>query len=251
MDNVGNITHLHFESTALQPGSADAQHYIDHLQAACDADRAWAHVELAREYFSGQYTEKDSEYAYTLLQTLFDMPSEDFGTYQARGKLLLAEHLLNGTNGLPVQDGAHVLQLLQDAASQGENDALLRLLDLYAQGHKRLGIKSDEKQATHWAAQAVAAGILTQVEAQRRTYPNDHKEGLGRSILYHILFGPFALVWTVLVAIFGKRLLKRLILGMLAIFAVLAALILAAALLDSSKDSSASSSETFSSKVFT
>lgn len=129
------------------------------------------------------------------------MPGEDLAFYQARGKLLLTEHLLNSTNGLPAQDGAHVLQLLLDAASQGENDALLRLLDLYAQGHKCLGIKSDEKQAAYCAAQAVAAGVLTQVEAQRRVYPNDHEEGLGRSILYHIFFGPFALVWTVLVTL--------------------------------------------------
>ena len=161
MDDVGNITRLHFGSTALQPNSADAQHYIHHLQAVCNVDRAWVHVELVREYFSEQYSEKDSAYAHTLLQTLFEMPSEDLATYQARGELLLAEHLLNGTNSLPAQDGARVLQLLLDAASQGENDALSRLLDLYAQGHKYLGIKSDEKQAVHWAA-----GVLTQVEAR-------------------------------------------------------------------------------------
>ena len=111
MDDVGNITRLHFGSTALQPNSADAQHYIHHLQAVCNVDRAWVHVELVREYFSEQYSEKDSAYAHTLLQTLFEMPSEDLATYQARGELLLAEHLLNGTNSLPAQDGARVLQL--------------------------------------------------------------------------------------------------------------------------------------------
>ena len=214
-DAQGQPQHVRFVDEPLQAGSTDAQYYIGLLEQASHGGNAWALTELAQQCFSGHYIEKDLEQGHALLAEVIE--TTEPGTRRARAQTLLAERLLDGTDGEGRQsgDGQRALQLLQDAAEQGDDSACTRLIDLYALGHKRLGIKRNQKQAEHWAAQAVQAGALEEAEADQRAHPRDHEESLGRSILYHLIFGPFALVWTVLVAIFGKRLLKRVLVALL------------------------------------
>lgn len=222
---------LRFDSAPLAPGSEDARRCIAHLEQAVEGGSAWAMVELARHAFSGQLIPQDPARGHALLTKLIDnYPS---GSQRARGQLMLAERLLDDAHGKnPAKDnGQRVLQLLQDAAGQGQHAAITRLIDLYAKGHKHLGLKPNVQQAEHWAAQAVQAGALNAAEADARAHPRDHEETLGRSIFYHLIFGPFAFVWSVLVAIFGKRFLKRVFYAVALVLGLLLALIVALALL--------------------
>lgn len=235
-DAHNQVQHLRFVTDALQADSEDARRYIAHLKQASQGDNAWAQLDLANEYFSGQYIDKNVAQGHALLTHVIDSATP--GTSRARAQTLLAQRLLDGTDGEGNEsgDGERALQLLQDAAKQGQHDALTHLIDLYALGHKRLGLKPNPKQAEHWAAQAVQAGTLNAADADQRAHPHDHEESLGRSILYHLIFGPIALVWTLLVAIFGKRFLKRVIYALLAVAGLLIVLVLATALLGSGKN---------------